>query len=302
MKYTFLFSGQGSQYVGMGKNMFNSFDYAKNIFKRASEILGFDLKHICFQDNLLINKTQYTQPAIFTYNMVLDYFLKDLGYTPTSVAGHSLGEYSALVSIDALSFDDALLLIKKRAKKMYDIGEKKPGKMAAIINANQDILKKLLKKHKNDVVVANFNSPNQQIISGNIKSIDIFTNEAKKIGIRRIIPLNVSGAFHSPLMKNARIYLEKFIKSTTFHDTKIPIYQNFCPKENFKADKIKNNLINQLDHPVKWNDIINTMHTMGNTNYMEVGPRNILHKLNKQILPEVNSKFVEDLEEFKRFV
>ena len=114
--------------------------------------------------------------------------------------------------------------------------------------------------------------------------------------------MNVSGAFHSPMMKNARIYLEKFIKSTTFHDTKIPIYQNFCPKENFKADKIKNNLINQLDHPVKWNDIINTMHARGNTNFIEVGPKNVLCKLNKQIIPEVNSKFVEDLKEFKNFV
>ena len=270
MDCVFLFPGQGSQYKNMGKILYNYSDYAKNIFTLSEEILGYDIKDICFNDsNDLINKTQYTQPAIFVYNMIVNNFIENLGFNPIACAGHSLGEYSALVCAKVLNFEDALLIIKNRALKMEEIGDKTRGSMAAIIKPNYKDIEELLVIHKN-IVIANYNSPKQIIISGENNLLNMFIKDANKKGMKKIIPLNVSGAFHSPLMKKARIYLEKVIKSIQFHDAKIPIYQNVSPEHNSKSEIIKYNLLKQLDQPVRWMEIIEKMYNDGYINYIEI--------------------------------
>ena len=299
MNKNFLFPGQGSQYVGMGKLFYEKFDFAKQLYNKANEILEYDIKEISFYDkNSVLNHTINTQPAIYIYSIILDYFLKDNGYEPIAMAGHSLGEYSALVSAEVISFEDGLKLIKERSKKMNNLGSEQPGSMAAIINTDSRTISKLLKKYNNKIVIANYNTPNQTVISGHKQSINNFIENAKKNNIRKIIPLNVSGAFHSPLMKNARIYLEKFIKSTKFNMAKIPIYQNVNPEKNFESDAIKLNTINQLDKPVRW---VETIHNMIKDNYIdfiEVGPKNILTNFNKKNACEYNSIATENTNEF----
>jgi len=299
MNKVFLFSGQSSQYVGMGKILFDKFDFAKKTYNISNEILEYDIKEISFIDKCrLLNETKYTQPAIFVYSTILDFFLKDIGYKPIAFAGHSLGEYSALVSANIISFEDALYIIKKRSCKMHNIGKEKPGKMAAIFNNSVSEILEAIKKYKNEIVIANYNTPLQTIVSGDKKCIDDLITNSKKNNIRKIIPLNVSGAFHSPLMKSARIYLEKFIKSTQFHETKVPIYQNVCPKKNFNSKEIKNNIMNQLDQPVQWVDTIKNMKKDGFDEYIEVGPKNILTNFNKKIIPNCQTSYVEDFKEF----
>ena len=289
MKKVFLFPGQGSQYPGMAKKLFMKYDYAKKIIEHSNNILEYDIKDILINEsNELINKTKYTQPAIFIHSMIVDHLLKENGYTPVSCAGHSLGEYSALVSLGIINFDKALLTIKHRANKMDSLGKTNPGKMAAIINTDIPTISKILKSY-NNIVIANYNTEDQVIISGDKFNINTLINKSKEHGLRRIIPLNVSGAFHSPLMKKARKYLEKFIKSIEFHDTKRPIYQNVYPRKNFVSTKIKNNITNQIDQPVQWLDTINNMKKDGYTEFIEVGPKNILTNFNKKIVPELNT-------------
>ena len=289
MKKVFLFPGQGSQYPGMAKKLFMKYDYAKKIIEHSNNILEYDIKDILINEsNELINKTKYTQPAIFIHSMIVDHLLKENGYTPVSCAGHSLGEYSALVSLGIINFDKALLTIKHRANKMDSLGKTNPGKMAAIINTDIPTISKILKSY-NNIVIANYNTEDQVIISGDKFNINTLINKSKEHGLRRIIPLNVSGAFHSPLMKKARKYLEKFIKSIEFHDTKRPIYQNVNPRKNFISTKIKNNITNQIDQPVQWLDTINNMKKDGYTEFIEVGPKNILTNFNKKIVPELNT-------------
>ena len=289
MKKVFLFPGQGSQYPGMAKKLFMKYDYAKKIIEHSNNILEYDIKDILINEsNELINKTKYTQPAIFIHSMIVDHLLKENGYTPVSCAGHSLGEYSALVSLGIINFDKALHTIKHRANKMDSLGKTNPGKMAAIINTDIPTISKILKSY-NNIVIANYNTEDQVIISGDKFNINTLINKSKEHGLRRIIPLNVSGAFHSPLMKKARKYLEKFIKSIEFHDTKRPIYQNVYPRKNFVSTKIKNNITNQIDQPVQWLDTINNMKKDGYTEFIEVGPKNILTNFNKKIVPELNT-------------
>ena len=300
MNKVFLFPGQGSQYVGMGKMFYDKFDFAKKIYNEADEILGFRISDISFNDNdNKLNNTEYTQPAIFIYSIILDKFLKEKGYRPIAVAGHSLGEYSALVSSNIISYQDGLRIIKERAAKMAKIGEIEPGAMVAVINVDINKLKIILEDYNNDVVIANYNTFDQIILSGKKQSIKKFIDESKKNNIRRVIPLNVSGAFHSPFMKNARIYLDKFIKSTKFDMTKIPIYQNVNPYKNFDSKKIKSNLLNQLDNPVEWSNIITNMKNDGFNQYIEVGPKNILNNFNKKLIPELDSISAENIKEYE---
>ena len=299
MDKVFLFPGQGSQYVGMGKIFYEKFDFAKKIYNQADEILEYKISEISFTDNNnVINNTLYTQPAIFTYSIVLDSYLKEKGYNPIAVAGHSLGEYSALVSSNIISFEDGLNIIKERSYKMSKIGNVEPGSMAAIINIEIELIKDIIKKYNNEIVIANYNTLDQIIISGKRNSIEKFIKESKENNIRRIIPLNVSGAFHSPMMKNARIYLEKFIKSTKFNMAKIPIYQNVNPIKNFDSEQIKSNLLNQLDNPVQWSNIIMNMNKDGFNHFLEVGPKNILNNFNKKLIPELNASSAENIKEY----
>ena len=280
----YLFPGQGSQYKGMGLNLYNKYKVFKRTYEQASDVLNFDLKKISFSlESNDINQTFYTQPIIFTYNVAIFRLLRELDYHPTAVAGHSLGEYSALVSINCISFEDGLKIIKTRSQEMDNCASNRSGKMAAIINLNIKETNKLLKNFKETVVIANINSNKQIIISGDLIGIDKIINHCKKNKIRGIIPLNVSGAFHSPLMENAKIALEKIINNTKFNDVKIPIYQNYNARSNLLGKSIKKNLINQLASPVLWLDSINNMINDNNNNFIEVGPGNVLKNLNKNI-------------------
>lgn len=289
-KLIFLFPGQGSQYKGMGSNIYNKFKIAKQIYNNACDILGYDLKKISFDtDNNKINKTIYTQPAVFTYNVAIDKILKAFNYYPQSVAGHSLGEYSALVSNGCISFESALNIIKHRAKQMDNCGIKRPGKMAAVINLDIKDINNIISLSKSNVVIANYNSNKQIILSGDSKDIDNIISYCKKNKIKGIIPLNVSGAFHSPLMEDAKISLEKIINNTKFNDVNIPIYQNNMPEKNINGNKIKNNLINQLTSPVLWLDTINNIAKDNSIDFIEAGPGDVLKKLNKNINRNLNN-------------
>ena len=295
-KLTFLFPGQGSQYKGMGSNIYKKFNITKNLYIEASDILGYDLKKISFDTNSnQINKTIYTQPAIFTYNIAIDRILKKFNYYPKSVAGHSLGEYSALVSNGCISFKNALNIIKHRAKLMDSSGIKRPGKMAAVINLGINDIKNIISLSKTNIVIANYNSNKQIIVSGDSKDIENFISYCKKNKIRGIIPLNVSGAFHSPLMEEAKISLEKIINNTKFNDVNIPIYQNYMPEKHIKGNKIKNNLINQLTAPVLWLDTVNNIVSDNFTDFIEVGPSNVLKNLNKNINKNINNVDYKEL-------
>ena len=293
MNYNFIFPGQGSQYIGMGTNIFKNLNFSRTLLDIANDILGYNLEKICSTSK--VNETKYTQPAIFVYSLIIDLYLKDLGFNPASYSGHSLGEYSALVSSKCLAFEDALMIIKSRANLMNNCSIKRPGKMAAIINLEVNKINKILNKIKDDIVIANYNTPKQIIVSGDSNSIDQLITYFKDNRIKSIIPLNVSGAFHSPLMKEAKFSLDKIIKSSKFNNIKSPIYQNVKPIKNFKKDKIKKNLMAQLTLPVRWVETINNMHNDNNNIFIEVGPGSILSKLNKNINSTITTKIFKNI-------
>ena len=227
MHNAFLFPGQGSQYVGMGEDFYNNSSYAQEIYKIASDILGFNLQDISFNGpEETLKETQYTQPAIFVHSIIVDKFLKEKDIRANAVAGHSLGEFSALVSADVLSFESALEIVKVRSSEMAQAGKNAPGTMAAILGADDDQLK-IICKQNGVVVPANINAPGQVVISGEIKAIKNAIITAKEIGIRRALALNVSGAFHSPLMTPARQPLLDVIDSIEFNNAKFPFIKMY---------------------------------------------------------------------------
>ena len=286
MKTNFIFPGQGSQYKYMGKKLYNKFDYAKNLFNRSNDILKYDIKKICFSDSEDIHKTKYTQPAIFIYSMICDYYLKDAGYEPIAFAGHSLGEISAIVSSDCLPFEDALKIIKVRAEEMNNCSDKNKGKMIALLSSDYNQIQKIINDNTSSVVIANYNSKKQTILSGHNNEINLISNIFKSKNIRSI-ELNVSGAFHSNLMIDAEKSLKILIKKSKFKDINKPLYQNYEASKHYKAKDIKHNLIQQLTSPVKWLDIINNMYTDNINNFIEVGPGSTLTKLNKNINSDI---------------
>ena len=294
-KKVFLFPGQGSQYSGMGKNIYKHCKFAKSFYETAENILGYNLKKISFDGTIEeLNNTKFTQPAIFINSIIKDSILKSNGIFPTAVAGHSLGEFSALVSANIINYEDALKIIKVRASEMEKAGRKNPGTMAAILGATDEQIKEICNQ-KEIVVAANYNSNNQTVISGSIEGVNNAIKTAKKIGIKRAIMLNVSGAFHSPLMKFAREELEKVINNTIFKNSEIPIYQNVDPEPIKDINKIKSNLTKQLENSVQWRKTILIMNNNNLNYFIEVGPGKVLSSLNKKIINNSVNKSFEDV-------
>ncbi len=302
MKKVFLFPGQGSQFVGMAKDLFDEFQFAKDRFQQAENILGYNLAEIAFEgpDDIL-KQTQYTQPAIFIHSVIVNDFLSSKGILPSAVAGHSLGEFSALVSAQVLTFEDALSIVKVRAGEMAKAGNLHPGSMAAILGADENQLETICNQ-SGIVLPANLNAPGQVVISGEVDAIENAIITAKEIGIRRALPLNVSGAFHSPLMTPARVPLLEALDSVNFNDAIIPVYQNVSAEPVTKANELKSNILNQLESPVRWSEIISNMNRDGFTSFLEVGPGKVLQGLNKRILAEHESSSIGTKDQLEIYV
>ena len=279
----YVFPGQGAQFPGMGKDLFDASYEAKQLFKKANAILGYNITEIMFGDNSeALKETNITQPAIFLHSVILFQLLKNK-LTPNCVGGHSLGEFSALVSAGYIDFEDGLILVKKRAEAMQKACIKNPSTMAAIIGLKNNQVENICKEISEIVVPANYNCPGQLVISGSFEGIDIACQKLTESGARRVLKLQVGGAFHSPLMKPAKEELEVAINETTFNKGLYPIYQNVNASAVTSPDKIKENLIKQLTAPVKWTQIMENMVKDGITEVVEVGPGKVLQGLFKKI-------------------
>ena len=279
----YVFPGQGAQYVGMGKDLFEASSKAKDMFLKANNILKFKITNVMFEgteDDL--KQTRVTQPAIFLHSVILASVLgKD--FKPDMVAGHSLGEFSALVANKTLSFEDGLKLVAKRASAMQKACELEPSTMAAIIGLDDDVVENICIGIKEVVVPANYNSPGQLVVSGSLKGIDQAVEKLTKAGAKRAMVLKVGGAFHSPLMEPARVELAEAINSTKFNKGVCPIYQNVTGQSVTDPEIIKTNLIAQLTSPVRWTRIMQNMIADGANNITEVGPGRVLQGLFKKI-------------------
>jgi [acyl-carrier-protein] S-malonyltransferase len=286
MKKAFVFPGQGSQFSGMGKDLFESNSTIKNLFQQANEILGFDLTKIMFEgsdDDL--RQTNVTQPAIFVHSVATA--LASENFDPNMAAGHSLGEFSALVATKALNFEDGLKLVYKRAMAMQKACELVPGSMAAILGLDDAIVDEVCQSIKEEIVVAaNYNCPGQLVISGSVLGVELACEKLKAAGAKRALILQVGGAFHSPLMKPAEEELKAAIESTKFSTPVCSVYQNVTAKAHTNAEEIKSNLIKQLTAPVRWTESVRNMQNDGATQYVECGPGKVLQGLIKKITTE----------------
>jgi len=277
----YIYPGQGSQYCGMGKDLFDSSNDAKRMFEAANKILDFEITNIMFgQDIDELKKTKVTQPAIFIHSVILS---KILNFKPQIVAGHSLGEFSALVASKALNYEDALFLVSKRANAMEEACIKYPGTMAAVIGLNVDLIESVCEKVGGIIKTANYNCPGQVVISGEKNSIESACEILKKNGAKRAIILPVGGAFHSPLMTSAKNKLAMEIEKIKFNTPSCPIYQNFSNNPETDPEKIKFNLIEQMTSPVKWTQCVEKMIKNGANKFVEVGPGKVLQGLVKKI-------------------
>lgn len=288
-KHAFVFPGQGSQFSGMGKNLYDSNEAAKALFEKANEIVGFRISDIMFEGtDEQLKQTNVTQPAIFIHSVVA-YLTMD-NVVPDMVAGHSLGEFSALVANKTLSFEDALRLVSIRAKAMQSACELQPSTMAAVLALADEKVEEIcatVSKDSGEVVVpANYNCPGQLVISGSTKGIEIACEQIKSAGAKRALVLPVGGAFHSPLMEPAKIELAAAIEATTFNAPICPVYQNVVAKAVTDPTQIKENLIAQLTGAVKWTQTVQTMVADGATEFTEVGPGKVLQGLVQKVHKE----------------
>ena len=291
MKYAQVFPGQGSQFVGMGKDLFDQYDDAKKYFLKANKILDFKITEIMFEGNQKeLTETNIAQPAIFINSIIKSRLVKKKGEL-IGVAGHSLGEFSALVASNSISFEDGLKLVRVRANEMKKACEMNPGTMAAVIGLEDKIVENCCMKIKEIVVPANYNCPGQIVVSGEKKAIKNVSKILSENGARKVIELNVGGAFHSPLMLPAKKVLEKYIKKIEFKKPSCPIYQNSVGKGVSNVEEIRKNLVDQLISPVLWTQSISQMINDGIKNFVEVGPGKVLQGLIKKINPDVSLEF-----------
>lgn len=279
----YVFPGQGAQFVGMGKDLYDNSLMARELFEKANDILGFRITDLMFNGtDEDLRQTKVTQPAIFLHSVLLAKTLGE-GFKPDMVAGHSLGEFSALVANGALSFEDGLALVSKRALAMQKACEAEPSTMAAIVGLEDEIVEKICGEINDVVVPANYNCPGQLVISGSIQGIDLACEKLTAAGAKRALKLSVGGAFHSPLMEPARTELAEAINSTNFSTPGCPVYQNVNATPVTDPEEIKKNLIMQLTSPVRWTQTVKNMIADGCTSFTEVGPGQVLQGLVKKV-------------------
>ncbi|NGM60779.1 ACP S-malonyltransferase [Sphingobacterium sp. SGG-5] len=283
MKTAYIFPGQGAQFVGMGEDLYNLNDDTRALFEKANDLLGFRITDIMFQGTGEdLKQTKVTQPAIFLHSVILANAMGD-NFQPTMVAGHSLGEFSALVAAGALSFEDGLKLVAQRANAMQKACELEPSTMAAILGLDDEIVERICAQVEEVVVPANYNCPGQLVISGSIEGIDKACALLTEAGARRAMKLNVGGAFHSPLMEPAKVELQAAIEATEIKVPICPIYQNVDAKSYTDPVQIKANLISQLTGAVRWTQTVQHMLADGAEHFVEVGPGNVLQGLVKKV-------------------
>lgn len=284
----YVFPGQGAQFSGMGKNLYESSESARQMFEKANEILGFEITKIMFEGtDEELKQTNVTQPAIFLHSVILASTIED--FKPDMVAGHSLGEFSALVTAGALSFEDGLKLVSQRANAMQRACEINPSTMAAILNLADNVVEDICAGIDGVVVAANYNCPGQLVISGTVEAVTEACEAMKAAGAKRALILPVGGAFHSPLMEPAREELAAAIENTTFSTPSCPIYQNVNAQPSTDVATIKANLIAQLTGPVRWTQSVQNMVADGATKFVECGPGKVLQGLVKKIAPEAET-------------
>lgn len=287
----FVFPGQGSQFTGMCKDLYDAHQEAREMCETANKLLGFQLTDIMFDGSAEdLKRTDVTQPAVFLHSVIAARLLTTL--KPDMVAGHSLGEYSALVACGALRFEDALVLVSKRAQAMQRACEMQPGAMAAVLGMQDERVDEICQSHKGDgvVVAANFNCPGQVVISGSIEAVEHTCEIMKENGAKRALRLPVGGAFHSPLMQPAAEELREAILHTQFHQPFCPIYQNINAYPQTNPEMIRENLLLQLTSPVRWTQTVRNMIVDGATNFYEFGPGDVLKGLIRKINPEVSAE------------
>lgn len=289
----YVFPGQGAQFSGMGLDLFEKSPLAQEYFNKANEILGFNITDIMFEGSAEdLKQTKVTQPAIFLHSVILSKVMGE-EFQPDMVAGHSLGEFSALVANGTLSFEDGLKLVYKRALAMQQACELTPSTMAAVLGLEDEVVEDVCAQIEGIVVPANYNCPGQLVISGEVEAVEKACEALKEKGAKRALVLPVGGAFHSPLMQPAREELAKAIEATTFHQPSCPIYQNVTTTAVNDPEEIKKNLIEQLTAPVKWTQTMQQMIADGMTSYTEVGPGKVLQGLLKKVNREIPTESAE---------
>ena len=304
MKNSWIFPGQASQKIGMGKDLYDKTEIGRKYYNIANEILEADIQSISFNGpDEVLKKTKYTQPAIFIVSVIIGHAMIEKGYSPDIVAGHSLGEYSAVVVSGGIDFPTGLNLVKLRAESMQNAGKINPGTMAAIIGLSSDDVNNLCNEISTDkiVVVANYNTKDQIVVSGHVEAVENLMISAKKLGARMVIPLNVSGAFHSPLMSPAREALADKLDSIQISDILYPLYTNVNAKPITKGEKIKKSLIRQLESPVLWHNVIQKMIDDGSSHFTEIGPGRVLQGLNRKIDKNVSTKGIQNYDDILNY-
>lgn len=287
----YVFPGQGAQFIGMGKNLYSENKEARDLFEKANDILGFNITDIMFsgtEDEL--KQTKVTQPAIFLHSVILAHTLGG-NFKPDMVAGHSLGEFSALVANKSLTFEDGLVLVSKRAMAMQKACEKATSTMAVVLGLDDELVIEVCKGITEEIVIpANFNCPGQIALSGSPKGIELCSEQLMAKGAKRVLPLKVSGAFHSPFMNPARVELEEAIERTPFYSPICPIYQNYTAEGTVDVAVIKQNLKAQLTAPVLWTQSVRNMFAAGAEVFVELGPGSVLQGLIKKIVPQAETQ------------